>query len=148
MLDSSNISHSTTPHPWNANSIHNLTNNTHNKCQMAHHQFLICHHTYTCTWRLQVWELWSIGNYDLRPLWQTFPIDSNVNLLCNNDFLHQFVWKLWLENEQNIKFLGKNGKLAAILLNDIIGKTPCTGNYNLKMSKIDRLFLSYTTILS
>ena len=84
---------------------------------------------YTQAQELWVWGLWFISNYNLKPLWQILPIDSNVNLPHVNDFLYHlffdnydlkmnkiyifFRWKwqffcqtalnrwLWLENEQN-----------------------------------------------
>ena len=31
-----------------------------------------------------------ISNYNLKPLWQIFLTDSNVNLICDNDFLYWF----------------------------------------------------------
>ena len=45
---------------------------------------------------IQVWVLWHlglqfIGDYGLKPLWQIFPIGSNVHLPCDNDFLNQFL---------------------------------------------------------
>ena len=30
-----------------------------------------------------------IGDYNLKPVWQMFSIDSKVNLPCDNDFLYQ-----------------------------------------------------------
>ena len=35
-------------------------------------------------------ELQFIGNYDLKPLWQIFSIDSHVNLPCGENFLYKF----------------------------------------------------------
>ena len=53
-------------------------------------------YTQACGWWYQ--GLWFISNYDVKPPWQIFPIDSNVNLPCD-DFLYQFflailTWKL------------------------------------------------------
>ena len=42
--------------------------------------------------------LWFIGIFDLKPPWQIFFIDSNVNLPFENNFLYQFFESLWLEN--------------------------------------------------
>ena len=36
------------------------------------------------------WGLWFIGDYNLKPLWQICSTDSNVNLLCDNDFFINF----------------------------------------------------------
>ena len=60
---------------------------------------------YAEAWGLQVKGLQFISNCDLKPLWQIFSVDSNVNLPCDNDYLYRFFWQLLLENEQNNDFL-------------------------------------------
>ena len=77
--------------------------------------------SYTQALGLWVQGVQVISNNDLKPLWQMFSIDSNINFPSDNDFLYQFFGnynlkmsklmifyiyfqQLWLENEQNLCF--------------------------------------------
>ena len=52
----------------------------------------------------QACRLWFIGDYNLKPLYQIFSIDSNINLPSGNNFLYGLFWQLWHKNEQIIDF--------------------------------------------
>ena len=89
-----------------------------------------------------------IGDYDLKLPHQIFSFDSSVNLPGNNDFLYRLfsmimTWK-W---EKLINFFALIKLVAVLSMMSLLGKTLGTGD-DLKTSKIDWFFLSYTTIHS
>ena len=55
---------------------------------------------YTRARGLRFRRLQSIRDYDLKPVRQIFPIDSNVNLSFDNHFLYKVFWQLQVENEE------------------------------------------------